>query len=130
MQDIITYDVNEIIALIISVLIGTGAYLGFIMIRKNQSISIKLVLGILAINLFITYIFSGALRIFKWGEYRIVILPLVAYGGQYLADWFDKKYPKIFDAGFKKVAGVDLNTNEEESIIEPEVKIEKDEETN
>lgn len=129
MQNVTTYDVNEIIALIISVLIGTGAYLGFIMIRKNQVISIKLVLGILAINLFITYIFSGVLRIFKWGEYRIIILPLVAYGGQYLADWFDRRYPKIFDAGFKKVSGVDIETKDK-YIIEPEIKIEEDEKGN
>ena len=130
MQNIVTYDLNEIIALIISVLIGTGAYLGFIMIRKNQDISIKLILGILAINLFITYIFSGVLRIFKWGEYRIVILPLVAYGGQYLADWFDKKYPKIFDAGLKKTTGLDIEDKNEDFVIEPEIKIEENEETN
>ena len=127
MQNIVTYNLNEIVALIISVLIGTGAYLGFIMIRKNQDISIKLILGILAINLFITYIFSGVLRIFKWGEYRIVILPLVAYGGQYLADWFDKRYPNIFDAGFKKASGIDLDPKETE---EPIIKIEENEETN
>lgn len=125
MQDLKPYDTNEILALIISVLIGTGAYLGFIMIRKNQNINIKLIIGVLAINLFVTYLFSGVLKIFKWGEYRIIILPFVAYAGQYLTDWFDKKYPKIFDAGLKKTTGLDIEdkqNNEEVYIEEPEIK--------
>lgn len=125
MQDIKPYDINEIIALVIAVFIGTGAYLGFIMIRKNQQLNMKLILGVLAINLFVTYLFSGVLRIFKWGEYRIIILPAVAYAGQYLVDWFDTKYPKIFNSTLRKTTGIDVEDKQEQ--ITPEINIEENE---
>lgn len=109
MQNFQIKDMNEIIALIVSVLIGTGAYLGFVILKKNQKASFKMI-WILVINLFVTYLVSEALKIFKWGEYRTLILPPVAYAGQYLTDWFDKRYPKIFDSGVNKM-GLDLDNN-------------------
>ena len=46
-------NIGEIIALCVSVLIGTGAYLGFIILNKNQKANLKFILLTLMINLFI-----------------------------------------------------------------------------
>ena len=106
------YSVGELVALLVSVLIGTGAYLGFIILNKNQKVNGKFVFLILIINLFVTYIVSEAVKIFKFGEYRTIILPFVAYAGEYIMEWFDKRYLKIFDKGASKV-GIDLNDNKQ-----------------
>lgn len=116
MQNIQLYNFTELLALVISVLIGTGAYLGFVVLKKNQRANGKFIFWVLIINLFVTYLFSEALKIFKWGEYRTLILPLVAYAGQYLMDWLDKRYLRIFDAGAGKIGlniNKDNNNNEE-----------------
>ena len=107
-------NIGEIIALCVSVLIGTGAYLGFIILNKNQKANFKFVLLTLMINLFVTYIVSEAIKIFKFGEYRTIILPLVAYAGQYIMEWFDKRYLKIFDKCANKI-GIDLNENKQQN---------------
>ena len=107
-------NIGEIIALCVSVLIGTGAYLGFIILNKNQKANLKFVLLILMINLFVTYIVSEAIKIFKFGEYRTIILPFVAYAGQYIMEWFDKRYLNIFDKGANKI-GIDLNKNKQQN---------------
>lgn len=107
----IFYNIGELVALLVSVLIGTGAYLGFIILNKNQKVNLKFVFLILMINLFVTYIVSEAIKIFKFGEYRTIILPFVAYAGQYIIEWFDKRYLKIFDKSVSKV-GIDLNDND------------------
>ena len=44
------YSVGELVALLISVLIGTGAYIGFIILNKNKKANVKLVFLILIIN--------------------------------------------------------------------------------
>ena len=107
-------NIGEIIALCVSVLIGTGAYLGFIILNKKQKANFKFVLLTLMINLFVTYIVSEAIKIFKFGEYRTIILPFVAYAGQYIMEWFDKRYLKIFDKGANKI-GIDLNENKQQN---------------
>ena len=107
-------NIGEIIALCVSVLIGTGAYLGFIILNKNQKANFKFVLLILMINLFVTYIVSEAIKVFKFGEYRTIILPFVAYASQYIMEWFDKRYLKIFDKGANKI-GIDLNENKQQN---------------
>lgn len=108
MEILKSYDIGELVALLVSVLIGTGAYLGFIILNKNQKVNVKFVFLILIINLFVTYIVSEAIKIIKFGEYRTIILPFVAYAGQYIMEWFDKRYLKIFDKGVGKV-GIDLD---------------------
>ena len=55
-----------------------------------------------------------AIKIFKFGEYRTIILPFVAYAGQYIMEWFDKRYLKIFDKGANKI-GIDLNENKQQN---------------
>lgn len=62
------------------------------------------------INLFLAYLGSQLLTILNWGGYRALVLPLIAYLGQYLMDWIDTRYLKVFDAGLKKV-GLDVNTD-------------------
>ena len=112
MEFLESYNIIELVALLVSVLIGTGAYLGFIILYKNQKVNVKFVFLILIINLFVTYIVSEIVKIFKFGEYRTIILPFVAYAGQYIMEWFDKRYLKIFDKGASKV-GIDLNDNKQ-----------------
>ena len=112
MEFLESYNIGELVAVLVSVLIGTGAYLGFIILNKNQKVNVKFVFLILIINLFVTYIVSEIVKIFKLGEYRTIILPFVAYAGQYIMEWFDKRYLKIFDKGASKV-GIDLNDNKQ-----------------
>ena len=112
MEFLESYNIGELVALLVSVLTGTGAYLGFIILNKNQKVNVKFVFLILIINLFVTYTVSEAIKIFKFGEYRTIILPFVAYAGQYIMEWFDKRHLKIFDKGAGKV-GIDLNDNKQ-----------------
>jgi hypothetical protein len=113
MENISAYTLNEFIALVAAVLIGSGAYIGFVVLRKKQSLSFRFIFLVLIINLFVTYVASELLKAFKWGEFRTLILPLVAYTGQYLMEWFDRRYSKIFDSGAKKI-GIDLKNEENE----------------
>lgn len=117
MDNITLYSVNEVVALVTAVAIGTGAYVGFVVLKKQQKLSISFIIWVLLINLFVTYLASELLKILKWGEYRALALPVVAYIGQYLMEWFDKRYLKIFDSGIKK-AGLDLNKNSDETDSE------------
>lgn len=111
------YSTNEIIALVSAVAIGSGAYIGFVVLRKEQKLSIKFIFLVLTINLFVTYVASEILKIFKWGEYRSLSLPMVAFAGQYLMEWFDKRYLKIFDSAIKKT-GLNINENKDETDTE------------
>ena len=112
MQNTLVYDINEIFALVIAVIMGTGAYIGFMVLKKQKKLSISFVLVVIFINLFVTYIASGILKKTSMGEYRTILLPVIAYLGQYVMEWVDKRFLKIFDAGAKKL-GLDLDTTEE-----------------
>lgn len=114
MQDITFYSLNEIVALVTSVMIGTGAYLGVIILKKHLKVNLSFVFWIFIMNLFVTHLLSELLKVMKWGEYRSLALPAVAYAGQYFIDWVDKRYLKIFDAGIKK-AGLDINENNDQN---------------
>lgn len=123
MNEMTPYSINEIIALVTAVLIGTGAFVGFMVVKKERKINLSFIFWILLINLFVTYIFSELLKLFSWGAYRALVLPLVAYAGQYLIEWFDKRHLKIFDAGLKKTTGLDINKdsdNDEKNHTENE----------
>ena len=111
----VIYNLNEIIALVTSVFIGTGAYIGFVNLKKRNAIDIRFIVSVFFINLFVTLIVSEFLKSKNLGSIRAYTLPLVAYLGQYLLDWLDKRYLKIFDGGFKKGTGIDLNKNKEDN---------------
>lgn len=108
----VIYNLNEIIALVTSVFIGTGAYIGFVNLKKRNAINMRFIVSVFFINLFVTLTVSEFLKSRNLGSIRAYTLPLVAYLGQYLLDWLDKRYLKIFDGGFKKGTGIDLNKNE------------------
>lgn len=110
----INYNISEIIALIMSVLIGSGAYISFVYIKNKQKISTAYVIAVLLINLCLTYVASELLKAFNWSEWRNPSLPMVAFAGQYLTDWMDKRYLKIFDTAAKR-AGIKLNDKDDES---------------
>lgn len=59
-------------------------------------------------NLFVTFVASEAMKLWNFGIYRTIFLPLIAYAGQYLMEWFDKRYLKIFDSGASKI-GIDTH---------------------
>ena len=109
----VIYNLNEIIALVTSVFIGTGAYIGFMVLKKQKKASISFIIIVLFINTLVTYVASGILKKTSLGEYRTIVLPIIAYLGQYFMEWVDKRFLKLFDAGAKKV-GLPLdNTNDE-----------------
>ena len=115
MHDLTLPTLNEVIAMIISVILGTSAYLGFMITYKKMEIVKWKVLLVFIMNLFVTFVASEAMKLWNFGSYRTVFLPLIAYAGQYLMEWFDKRYLKIFDSGAGKI-GIDthdkINDNE------------------
>lgn len=113
MEQVTLYNVNEIIALLTSVIIGTGAYVAFVWKEKKIKVTISFVSAVVAINMFFTYMASEGLRIWELGGYRTLILPAIAFLGQFLMEWFNKRYFKIFDAGLGKV-GLKINNKEDE----------------
>ena len=108
MQNIILYDWTEIFALVISVAMGTGTYLGFIKLNRGKKVKLSSVGLVLIMNLTVTYVASEILKKTSLGEYRTISLPIIAYLGQYFLEWLDKTYPRIFNAGAKKL-GVDID---------------------
>ena len=108
MQNIILYDWSEIFALVISVVMGTGTYLGFMKLNRGKQIKLSTVGLVLIMNLTVTYVVSEILKKTSMGEFRTISLPVIAYLGQYFLEWLDKTYPRIFNAGAKKL-GVDID---------------------
>ncbi|MCE4064365.1 hypothetical protein LXM63_04610 [Chryseobacterium gleum] len=108
----LNYNISEIIALVMSVLIGSGAYISFVYIKNKQKISVAYVMSVLLINLCLTYVASELLKAFNWSEWRNPSLPMVAFAGQYLTDWMDKRYLKIFDTAAKR-AGIKIDDKDE-----------------
>lgn len=114
MENITAYTLPEVVALVSAVALGSGAYIGFVVSRKKQEMSVKTIIVILLMNAFLTYVASEVLKLFNWGGYRSASLPIVAFAGQYFMDWFDKRYLKIFDSASKK-AGLNLKDEEDET---------------
>lgn len=114
MQEFTIYSLYETAALVFSVLIGTGAYLGFMFIKKEKRYSWVVMGLIVLINFFITNLISEFLRLKDFGEYRSLALPLSAFGGQYLLDWVDRNYLKILDSAASK-GGIKVDSNSEDS---------------
>lgn len=112
MENINTYNISEYLALVFSVLIGSGAYISFVYIKNKQKISAAYIIAVLLINLFLTYAASELLKVLNWSEWRSPSLPIVAFAGQYLTDWFDKRYLKIFDTASKR-AGIKIEDENE-----------------
>ncbi|WP_284460770.1 hypothetical protein [Chryseobacterium sp.] len=114
MENTTAYNISEYLALIFSVLIGSGAYISFVYIKNKQKISAAYIIAVLLINLCLTYVASELLKALNWNEWRSPSLPVVAFAGQYLTDWFDKRYLKIFDTASKR-AGINIEENKDES---------------
>lgn len=115
MQDFTLYTWNEIVALIIAVVMGTGAYIGVIAKKKKEKITLWYIVSVFFTNLFLTSLASEALKLWNMGIYRSVVLPLVALLGQYIMDYIDRRYLKIFDAGLSKAGlKIDNTTPDEE----------------
>ncbi len=108
MESLSAYNISEIIALLTAVLIGSGAYIAFVRVKRDKPINIVFIISTIVINIFLANATSELLKVFNWGAYRALILPIVAYSGQYLLEWFDKRRDKIFDSATKKV-GFDIN---------------------
>ena len=113
MENITPYNIYEWIALIASIIVGSSAYMFFIAEKRNQHIRIRYAIMVLLVNTIFTWIASEILRYKGWGEVRGVILIAVAFTGQWIVDYIDKRYLKLGDAAVKKVTGIDLNKNNE-----------------
>ena len=120
MEQLTAYTLKEILALIFSVLIGSGAYMGFVKLKKNQKLTVEYVVIVLMMNLFVTFVFSELLSLLKWGEYRAPALPIIAFSGQYILDWYGKRNSKIFDALAEK-ANINLKDEKEDEKDNNEV---------
>ena len=109
MENITPYNIYEWIALIASIIVGSSAYMFFIAEKKNQHLRSRYVIMVLLVNTIFTWIASEILRYKGWGEMRSIVLIAVAFTGQWIVDYIDKRYLKLGDAAIKKVTGVDLN---------------------
>ena len=113
MENITPYSLHELIALIASIIVGSSAYIFFIAENKNQHLRRRFVIMVFLVNTTITWIASEILRYYGWGELRGIILVSVAFTGQWIVDYIDRRYLKLGDAALKKVTGIDLNKNNE-----------------
>ena len=113
MENISPYNIYEWIALIASIIVGSSAYMFFIAEKKNQHLRSRYVVMVLLVNTIFTWIASEILRYKGWGEMRGIVLIAVAFTGQWIVDYIDKRYLKLGDAAIKKVTGVDINKNNE-----------------
>ena len=113
MENITPYNIYEWIALVASIIVGSSAYMFFIAEKKNQHLRRRFVIMVLLVNTIFTWIASEILRFKGWGEMRGIVLIAVAFTGQWIVDYIDKRYLKIGDATIKKVTGVDINKNNE-----------------
>ena len=134
MENITPYNIYEWIALIASIIVGSSAYMFFIAEKKNQHLRTRYVIMVLLVNTIFTWIASEILRYKGWGEMRGIVLISVAFTGQWIVDYIDKRYLKLGDAAIKKVTGVDLNKNNEyekqEEYFENKELVDKPEEKN
>lgn len=110
------YTVNEWIALLSAVVIGSGAYATFVARKKKEEVNLLFVVSIFLMNLLITWIIVEFLRLSDWGKYRGIGSLLASFFGQYFFDWVDKRYLKIGDSALKRATGLDLEnvSNEKE----------------
>ena len=113
MENITPYNIYEWIALIASIIVGSSAYMFFIAEKKNQHLRTRYVMMVLLVNTIFTWIASEILRHKGWGEVRGIVLIAVAFTGQWIVDYIDKRYLKLGDAAVKKVTGIDLNKDKE-----------------
>ena len=124
MENLTIINISELLVIIFSVLLGSGAYISFVHRKNKEKISISYILPILIVNLFWTYLVSKLLTVANLGKWSDPALLMVAFCGQYIAEWFHKNNPKLFDFAAKKV-GVDLNNKKDdnnEKTIEDEDK--------
>jgi uncharacterized membrane protein YeaQ/YmgE (transglycosylase-associated protein family) len=113
MENITPYNIYEWIALIASIIVGSSAYIFFVAEKKNQHLRFRFVIMVLLVNTIFTWIASEILRYKGWGELRGIVLVLVAFTGQWIVEYIDKRYLKLGDAAIKKVTGIDINKNNE-----------------
>ena len=113
MENITPYNIYEWIALIASIIVGSSAYMFFIAEKKNQHLRTRYVMMVLLVNTIFTWIASEILRHKGWGEVRGIVLIAVAFTGQWIVDYIDRRYLKLGDAAVKKVTGIDLNKDNE-----------------
>ena len=113
MENYTPYNIYEWIALIASIIVGSSAYVFFIAEKRNQHIRVRYAMMVLLVNTIFTWIASEILRYKGWGEVRGIVLIAVAFTGQWIVDYVDKRYLKLGDAAVKKVTGIDLNKNNE-----------------
>ena len=113
MENLTPYSIYEWTALVASIIVGSSAYMFFIAEKKNQHLRARYVTMVLLVNTTLTWIASEILRYYGWGEIRGIVLVSVAFTGQWIVDYINKRYLKLGDAALKKVTGIDLNKNNE-----------------
>lgn len=115
MQDLTLYTINELIALLAAVIIGSGAYMTFVARKKKEKINLLFIASVFLMNTLITWVAVELLRLNDWGRFRGIGSLISSFFGQYFFDWVDKKYLKIGDSILKKTTGLDLTEEETET---------------
>ena len=111
MENITPYSFYEWTALVASIIVGSSAYIFFIAEKKNKHLRTRFVMMVFLVNTTLTWIASEILRYYGWGELRGIILVSVAFTGQWIVEYINKRYLKLGDAALKKVTGIDFNKN-------------------
>lgn len=116
------YNFNEILAILAAIGVGSLAYITFVWKKKLEKITFKMVLATISMSAFITFLASEVVNAFNLEKYRSLILLPASFLAQWFIEWAFTRHPKLFDAGFKKVTGVDItepnNMNNETDIPE------------
>lgn len=114
MEKITFYSAYEIIILITAVLLGTGAYLSFMIKIKGEKISFSGIVYTFIMNLFVTYFFSELSNVINHTKYKGLIQLGAAYFAQYFLVWLHNNRNKLLNSGAKKV-GFDANKESNEN---------------
>lgn len=110
MQDIQLYTTNQIIILVVSVALGSGMYIMTVWQEQPRSMGARLVITTVVMSAGVTHAVYQIAIYYGWGIITNVALLAAAFFATMLIEQLKLKFPKIFDAGFRKV-GMDLDPN-------------------
>lgn len=111
MESFTMYTWNEFMALLMSVIFGSGAYISFVNQKKIEKVNLTFIITVLFLSIFAAHLVSEWLKLTTWGEqYRNIIIPLISFFGYQLIERTVKELPGLFKIVVKKVTGEELET--------------------
>ena len=113
MQDFTLYTINELIALLAAVIIGSGAYMTFVARKKKEEINLLFIISVFLMNALMTWMVVELLRLNDWGKFRGIGSLFSSFFGQYFFDYVEKRYLKIGDSVLKKTTRIEIEEDNE-----------------